>query len=148
VHINIYFLSAVAGVLVVIWEALKTAGRGQKRSISDMVRHAVEDSVVPLATRMTVLETKFDMVLSGITFNSVSVLHHPEPSRARVDYLLDCYREKTITVDELEELRGYLEIIMRWEEGKEAPFKIFQGEQAAAAMMLSTMDHVVAPEEP
>jgi hypothetical protein len=32
---------------------------------------------------------------------------------------------------------------MRYEEGHEAPFKVFQGEQAAAALMLATIDHVI-----
>lgn len=150
-HVNIYFLSALAGVLALAWEALRTLRSNNDANIEDIVKHAVvvfKDEIVgPIDTRLTVMETKVDLVWRNITLNSVAVLHHPEPSRARVDYLLDCLASGTITTDEMEELRGYLEIIMKWEEGNAAPFKIFQGEQSAAAIVLSTMDHVITPEE-
>ena len=73
------------------------------------------------------------------------MLHHPEPNRARVDYLLDCFREGFITPEESEELKGYLHTIMTWEpagDGAEPPFTLFPGEPTAAALMLATMDHV------
>lgn len=150
-HVNVYFLSAVAGVGVLLWELIRSWTRSRKDNIDDIVRHAVmafKDEIVgPIDKRMVVLETKMDMVIGGIAMNSGTVLHHPEPSRYRVDELLDLFREKTITPDELEELRGHLEFILNWTDGQESPYKIFPGEQAAAGLMLATMDHVVAVEE-
>lgn len=150
-HVNVYFLSAMAGVVALVWEALRTFRKSHHTNIEEIVGHAVlafKDSIVgPIDKRLVVLETKMDLVIGGVAMNSVSVLHHPEPSRNRVDYLLDSFRDRTIGPEETEELKGYLHTIMQWEEGNAAPFVIFQGEQSAAANLLSTMDHIADPEE-
>lgn len=149
--VNIYFIAAIASVGVLVWELFRSWRRSRKAGIDDIVRHAVlafKDEIVgPIDKRMVILETKMDLVIGGIALNSGTVLHHPEPSRFRVDELLDLFREKTITADELEELRDHLEFILNWSEGQESPYKIFSGEQAAAGLMLATMDHVAAVEE-
>jgi hypothetical protein len=158
-HVNIYFLSAVAGVLAVVWEIFQLLRKNQKDSISDIIHHALlpvrtqidmiksdlSGDISLIKTDLAVIRTKVDPMWEGWNGNvarNAAVLHHPEPSRARVDYLLDCLRDKTITSGELEELRGHLETIMHWEEGKPAPYKIYQGEQSAAANMLSALDVV------
>lgn len=150
-HINIYFLSAVAGVVAVLWETIRTWHRSRKAGVNEIVRHAVlvfKDEIVgPIDKRMVVLETKMDMVIGGIAMNSSTVLHHPEPSRYRVDELIDRFKDRVITEDELEELREHLEFILNWTEGMDAPYTIFPGEQAAAGLMLATMDHVLTSEE-
>jgi len=152
VPINVYFLAAISGVVAVSWETLQHIRRGRKESMEDIVHHAlspVHDSLNDIKTDLAVIRTKVDPMWTGWNAsiaNSSAVLHHPEPSRSRVDALLDYLRAGTITYDEVIELRGHLETIMHWEPGLPAPYKIFQGEQSAAASMLSALD-VIYPED-
>ena len=162
VHIDVYFLSALAGVVALVWEALRRFRNSQTHNIEDIVaaavRNAVREEIEPLDarlallnTRLTVVETKMDMVIGGVAVGAAAVLHHPEPSRARVDYLLDSFREGSITEEEMDELKGHLHTIMNWEQhgdsldggaAGEPEFIIYPGEPTAAALMLATMDHV------
>jgi len=150
-HVNVYFLSAIAGCIAVVWEVIQQWRRSHKDSVEDIVHHAlvsITDELGAIKTELAIIRTKVDPMWTGwnasIT-NSSSVLHHPEPSRARIDYLLDSLQDGSVTSEEVTELRGHLEIIMNWEFGQEAPYMIFQGEQSAAATMLSALD-VVYPE--
>jgi hypothetical protein len=143
--------AAVAAIGAFLWTAIASWRSNRKSVLEDIIHHALAPLQVELGiinTALAVIRTKVDPMWAGwnsnITRNS-AVLHHPEPSRARVDYLLDCLRSETITQGELTELRGHLETIMHWEYNKPAPYTIFQGEQAAAAAMLSALD-VIHPE--
>lgn len=152
-HINVYFLSAMASILVLAWEGLRTVKRSQSHNIEDIVTKAIASAIDPVMAlisrndnRLVVLETKMDLVIGGMAHNAAAVLHHPDSTRKRIDYLLDVFRAGTITEMETQELRDHLEFILHWEDGQAAPYRIFQGEQAAAGLMLATMDHVVTPE--
>lgn len=150
-HINMYLLSAISGVVALLWESIKSIRKGQKDSVEDIVLHAlgpIHDGLNEIKTELAIIRTKVDPMWTGWNAsiaNSAAVLHHPEPSRSRVDELLDFLRAGTITPEEVAELREHLETIMHWEEGTAAPFKVFQGEQSAAASMLSALD-VIHPE--
>lgn len=101
-HVNVYFLSALAGVLALTWEAIRTFQRRQTHNIEDIVREAVNAAVAPLDARLdtidkrlVVVETKMDLVIGGVAIGAATVLHHPDPTRARIDYLLDVFRSGT-----------------------------------------------------
>lgn len=148
--VNIYFLSAAAGVIALLWEATKTLRNGRKTSLEDVIHHALEPilhSLAEVKTEIAVIvarqEPMWAAYNAGIRTHA-QVLHHPEPSRTRVDHLLEVMQDNTITTDELEELRGHLETIMRWEPGQDAPYKIFQGEQPSAAALLASLDAVTS----
>jgi hypothetical protein len=151
VPVDIYFVAAVAVIVTLIGQIWGYYRRISKDSVKDMIDHAltsIKDDLNIIRTDLAVIRTKVEPMWDGWNGNlsrNAAVLHHPEPSRSRVDYLLDCLRENTITPEELAELREHLETIMHWEPGCEAPYAIFQGEQAAAANMLSALD-VVYPE--
>lgn len=142
-HVDIYVVSAAAGVIALLWEAWRNFRNRHNEGVEDIARKLLN----PLILRLTVLETKMERTISDIALLSATVLHHPEPSRVRVDQLLDFFRDGNITAEEIDELKGYLSIIVHWEEDDEAPFKVFQGEQSAAALMLATIDHVVGEVE-
>lgn len=147
-HVDVYFLAAIAGVAAFAWTAFQSWRSTRKSVMQDVIHHAltpIRTKLASIETSLAVLTTQVNPMWAGWNANiahNATVLHHPEPSRARVDYLLDCLRDKTITPEELDELRTHLEIIMNWEPGVEAPYKIFQGEQTAAANMLSALDVV------
>jgi hypothetical protein len=149
--LNIYFLAAASGVIAVTWETVQHVRRGRKDSIEDIVHHAlvpIHEGLNEIKTDLAVIRTKVDPMWTGWNAsiaNSSSVLHHPEPSRYHIDALLDRLQDGVITIEEVTELRGHLETIMHWEPGLPAPYKIFQGEQSAAASMLSALD-VIHPE--
>lgn len=117
------------------------------------VRNIVKDEVQPVDSRLIVLETKMDLIWSGIARDLASVLHHPEPTRQRVDYLLDKFkhdidrRPRILSDTELSELKRYLEIIRDWEPGHAAPFTVYPGEQGHAALLLNLIDYVLPGEE-
>lgn len=149
-HINIYFLSALASVVVLAWEAMRTFQRRQTHNIEDIVIQAVQAAVGPLDARLdsidkrlVIVETKMDLVIGGVAIGAATVLHHPDATRARIDYLLDEFRDGRITPEESEELKGYLRTIINWDGTQPSPpFTLYPGEQTAAAVLLATMDHV------
>lgn len=143
-HVNIYFLSALAGVIALAWETWQHFRKTHSSNIEEIVNKAIAPVLSEIAVMKTMIEPMW-MNYNHQILNQSAVLHHPEPSRARVDYLLDRLTAETITPDEVNELREDLAFIMRWEEGTPAPYKIFQGEQASAATLLSALS-VVYPE--
>jgi hypothetical protein len=140
--VNIYFiaalLTALTGVIAVISYLLKQHRKS--------VRTIVTEALSPMDKRLTVIETKMELFWQRIAIDMARTLHHPEPSRMRVDALLDNFMAGQLNDADSEELRRYLGIIRDWEPGHPAPFMIFQGEQVAAAILLHTMEHVTNQE--
>lgn len=117
---------------------------GVIREKVDSAYHRIKEEFLDqLDRKVTVMETKVDVIWQRISIDMARVLHHPEPNRLRVDELLEVLMSGTLTETEAEELRGYLEVIRDWEPGVPAPFTVFQGEQVAAAILLHTMAYVV-----
>lgn len=146
-HVNVYFLDALVSIAAVVSSALAwmQAKRrsSMKETVETAVRNTIDEKIDPIDRRVAIVETKMDLFWQRVTMDLAQVLHHPEPSRFRVDALLDKLKEEIITPAEADELRRNLEIIKNWEEGQDAPFKIYPGEQVAAAILLHTMEHVV-----
>lgn len=155
-NINIYFIDAALGILAGVLGALQYMRNRHKEVVKELVRDGLKDVVTevmeaavaeqlhPFDTRLTVIETKMDVFWKGVALDAAKMLHHPEPSRYHVDELLDKFINGSLSDEESEELRGYLETIRDWEPGQAAPFRIFQGEQVAASILLHTMHHVTS----
>jgi hypothetical protein len=143
VHVDVYFVEAVCTITVAIVTAYQFYTSRSRKGIENIVsatfHKLMEEVIDPLKERVTIVETKMEVFWREIAGDMAKVLHHPEPSRARVDDLLDILMEAVLTPGEARELSGYLEIIRDWEPGQAAPFKIFPGEQVAAAILLHTM---------
>lgn len=146
-HVDVYFVEAVCSIVIAAFTAYQWWSSRSKRAIESIVSstfHKLMDEVIdPLKERVTIVETKMEVFWREIAGDMARVLHHPEPSRKRVDDLLDILMADTLTKDECKELSGYLEIIRDWEPGQPAPFKIFPGEQVAAAILLHTMKNLM-----
>lgn len=150
-HVNIYYLAALGGVLTLAWEILKTYRNSHQKSIKDIVSAAMADlkedlhaTIDPLRTDVAVLKSQVGFLWS----DAITTLHHPEPTRYRVDYLLDTLKHGTITKSEIAELKQALTDIIHHEEGTNpAPFKVFPGEQTAASILLHSIDHVTEGED-
>jgi hypothetical protein len=154
---NIYFiaalLTALTGVCAIIGYLLKQHRNSIKSIVDESVRDAIapldkrlDDTISPIDKRLAVIETKMELFWQRIAIDMAKTLHHPEPSRVRVDALLDNFMSGHLNDADSDELRGYLEVIRDWEPGQIAPFMIFQGEQVAAAILLHTMEHVTNQE--
>lgn len=96
--------------------------------------------------KISKMEVKVDMYwtsLEQLAMNSAKNLHQPDPRRAHVDHLLEAFMEGTLTPAERIELRKVL-VQIRNVEPNSPPldFPVYPGEQAAAAILLSTMDIV------
>lgn len=136
-------------------QALKGFSEEITKRIESSIRDEVDESyhkvkeefLDSLDRRVTVMETKVEVFWQRIAVDVAKVLHHPEPSRARVDELLEVLMSGSMTSEDARELCGYLEIIRDWEPGNKAPFTVFQGEQVAAAILLHAMDYVVDKEQ-
>jgi hypothetical protein len=143
---NIYFvaalLTAVLGVVTIIGYLLNQ----HRKSLQAIVTESLNEAISPVDKRLTIIETKMELFWQRIAIDMAKTLHHPEPSRARVDTLLDNFMSGHLNDADSSELRGYLEVIRDWEPGQIAPFMIFQGEQVAAAILLHTMEHVTNQE--
>ena len=113
-----------------------------REKVDTAYRRIKEDFLDPLDRRVIAIETKIDVVWQSISIDMARILHHPEPTRLRVDELLDILMAGTLTQAEANELSQYLSIIRDWEPGQDAPFTVFQGEQVAAAILLHTMEYV------
>jgi hypothetical protein len=141
--VDIYFVEAVCSIVIAGFTFYQLWAKRSKKAIEDIVsstfHRLMEEVIDPLKERVTIVETKMEVFWREIAGDMARVLHHPEPSRARVDELLDTLLAGTITPTEADELSGYLEVIRDWEYGMAAPFKIFPGEQVAAAILLHTM---------
>lgn len=141
--VDVYFVEAVVaigGAAFGIWSwSTRRLTNNAKEFVTDILRDALD----PIGERLSTLETKMDLFWRSVAIDAAKILHHPEPSRFRVDELLDKFMAERISPAESTELRGYLEIIRDWEPGSPSPFKVFQGEQVAAAILLHTMEHVV-----
>lgn len=138
-HVNVYYISALAGVALFVWEFAKYWASRQSKNIKSIVVEAIHEAVEPIKTDVAVLKSQVGFLWA----DAITVLHHPEPSRFRVDYLLDALKAGTIRKAEILELKAALVAIISHEEGSNpAPFKVFQGEQIAAAILLHAIDHV------
>lgn len=170
--INVYFLAALAGVLIAaftFWEWLK---RRHKSFVSECVEDALDDSLDELVKtlterltfvihdqvevayhrlkdvldaldrRVTIMETKVDVFWQKVAHDMASVLHHPEQSRQYLDQLLDALMDGNLTNAQYRELRKYLETIRDWEPGDPAPFIVYQGEQVAAVILLHAINYL------
>ena len=145
--VNIYFLAALLGVItgvLVFWQYLRDRYQKATRSVvTDAIHGIIDTHIDPMNTRLTIIETKMEVFWREVAGDLARVLHHPEPTRWRVDELLETLMNGTLTTAEATELKSYLYTIRDWEEGSPAPFKIFQGEQVAAAILLHTIEHVI-----
>lgn len=139
--VDIYYFAALGGTAAGVVTVAQWVGNRGKGVIHDAVREAIS----PLNTRLTVIETKMDVFWRSVAVDAAKILHHPEPERAHIDALLDAFLDARMTQAEAEELRGYLQTIRDWEQGRPSDFPIYPGEQVAATILLHTMDHVIAP---
>jgi hypothetical protein len=96
-----------------------------------------------LMDRTSVLETKVELWWKQVALQAAQILHQPDPRRAAVDKLLEAFMSGHLTRAQESELRRYLTIIRDYEPGQETPFPVQQGEQMSAAILLSTMQHVL-----
>lgn len=156
-HLNVYFLSALAGIAVIVWEIAKAIRNRQNESLKDTVLHAIQDlkesTIDPLIIEVAVMKDRVNTMWGTdawwrkSAYDAATILHHPEPSRFRVDALLDVFKTGTITKAEIDELKRNLQIIVTYEEGHPSPFKVFPGEQVAASILLNTIDHITQGED-
>lgn len=121
----------------------------QRDDTRQIIRDEVEEAIKPVTAsifeidkKLAVIDDRVKVLWKDVSFNAARVLHHPEPSRKRVDDLLDKFLTGELAEGEKEELKGYLVSIRDWNPGQPAPFRMFHGEQVAAAILLSTIDHV------
>lgn len=140
---DIVTIEAAVSLAAAAFSILQYASNRQKREINQTVKDAIDEKIEPLLTRMAVVESKVDVFWKDVSYGSAKSLHHPEPTRQRLDELLDAFMQGILTEESEEELRGYLQVIRDWHAGDQAPFMIYPGEQVAAAILLSTMGHVL-----
>jgi hypothetical protein len=110
--------------------------QGEQIDKSSTILDAVKD-------RTAVLETKVELWWKSVAMDAAKILHQPDPARAAVDKVLEAFMAGTLTKAQENELRGYLRIIRDYEPGQQTPFPIHNGEQTAAAILLSTMEHAL-----
>lgn len=143
---NVDFIAALVtilgGAFAVLKYFLDQQQKKMKATIDASLHQFADEHLDPIDKRVVVVETKMDSFLQQIALDLARVLHHPEESRKHVDGLIDRFVDGTINEQEVEDLKENLKIIRDWEPGFEAPFKIFEGEQVAAAILLHAMDHV------
>lgn len=106
-----------------------------------LIETAIIRAVEPLATKLTVLETKMDVFWRQVALDAAKILHQPDPARHRIDCLLEAFMEDTLSADEELELRKELVKIRNWEPGQDLGYPVHPGEQTAAAILLRTMEH-------
>lgn len=147
-HVNIYFLSALVAVVLACISLYQLYRNSNRNTIQEIVagtfHKIMEETIDPLKERVSIVETKMEVFWKEIAWDMAKVLHHPEASRQRVDELLDVLMSDSMTECDQTELTGYLETIRDWEPGRAAPFRIFPGEQVAAAILLHTLKYMKA----
>lgn len=137
------FLGACTVVGFLLERHRKSAKAEAEAAIKELLTEPLgkmEESLHRLDVRMSVTESRMDDFHEDLKLAMIKILHHPEKSRRRVDELLDKLRENTLEEGEPGELREYLEYIRDWEPGDKSDFRIFDGEQVAAALLLHVMD--------
>ena len=138
-QINVYFLSALVGVLAGVFALMEILSRRSKNLIMVTVQQALE----PFAGRLYVLETKMELFWRSVAIDSAKILHQPDARRSHIDKLLEALMADKLTEQGEAELRGYLVKIRNWEPGVDVGFPVHPGEQTAAAILLATMNHVL-----
>lgn len=93
----------------------------------------LEDRESTNSDRLTRLETKMELFWTAMTDNAIKALHHPTETRA--DLLLLKFKEKTITLAEMEELKQLIRCRL---DSKLAKKK--NGESYWATFMLARID--------
>lgn len=134
---NVELIAALVGIASAFLGGLQFLLSRRQAGLQKLV----DTSLVPVTTRLAVIEAKLDVFWRNVALDAARILHHPEPTRARVDELLDRFTGGILDDRGAAELRGYLETIRDWEPGKDAPFTIIQGEQPAAVMLLHTLTY-------
>lgn len=141
-------LLGAAGAVLLWFET--RGGRKQedrRKQLSALVKHAVADGVQPLSERLTIVETKLQMFLGGVSFDMAKIIHQPHPERVHIDDLIDAFLAGRLTVEQKAELTRILESIRDHQHGEELSFPVLPGEQAAASLLLHTLEHGL-PAEP
>ena len=80
------------------------------------------------------METKIDVFWKSIENMIVKQLHHPLPQFAKRDKLLDKFKDKTITIGELNQLKGMLSC---------TPIKKGDPEALAAVLLIARIDTIL-----
>lgn len=125
---------------------LKQQFESLSRSVGDAVEAAVTRAIAPLQRQLAVLETKVEPMWDNwrqLAIDVAKILHQPDPRRAHIDALLESLMADTLSAGEEAELRDYLVKIRNWEPGQDVGFPVHQGEQTAAAILLTAMSHVI-----
>ena len=98
---------ALIGVIVAIVAFVFT-----QRNFADTVQRDMNKSSELLNSRVAVLETKIDLFWAGLMKDAATILHHPDPSYAERDNLLEKLLSGDITLNELTRLRGMLKPVV------------------------------------
>jgi hypothetical protein len=111
----------------------------------ELMAAMVSSSIQPLREDIRELKTQVAVFWKSVAIDAAKILHQPDPKRHMIDALLEAFMEDTLTSDEEVQLRKYLVTIRNWEPGQDVGFPIHPGEQTAAAILLSTMNHAMSP---
>jgi len=110
----------------------------------EAIKNIISDKLAPIGEKLAKLEVKIDVYWTNFSMDAAKILHQPDPARHHIDVLLEAYMDGTISDAERQELKKFLYIIRNWEPGQEVGFPVHPGEQVAAAILLRTMDYVIA----
>lgn len=109
----------------------------------DHLEAAIARAIAPLANDVGIVKTQIEVIWRSVALDMAKILHKPDPARRHVDVLLEALQNETLTYDEELELRKLLVLIRDWEPGRDVGFPVTDGEQAAAALLLITMEYAI-----
>lgn len=109
----------------------------------DHLEAAIARAIGPLSSDVGIMKTQIEVVWRSVALDMAKILHKPDPARRHVDVLLEALQNETLTYDEELELRKLLVLIRDWEPGTDVGFPVTDGEQAAAALLLITMEFAI-----
>lgn len=145
-------IASVAAVVVAYAAFRYSARKDRNQADTDAIRVMIDQALAPLkdtlaksSERTSILETQMDIVMIGVKKDMAKVIHSPDPRRAHIDYLMDkIVNDEPMSADEESETRRVLKVIMMYEPGHspDPGFPVKDGEQAAAAWLLRTLDYV------
>jgi PAS domain S-box-containing protein len=126
---------ALISVTVAVLAFLSSRSKDVAASLVKVVGDIVAESIAPVNSRLSVLETKIDVFWRNVAFDAAQILHSPHVRRARVDALLEKFQLSYLTGEESAELLHLLAVIRGGYEPEDSSIPVALGERFAAGVI-------------
>lgn len=142
---------ASVGLVLFAWLGFRYTQRRDKqqddtatiKTIIDQSLQPIKDSQAEGNTRMSVIETKVDMLWMNLQKDMARGIHSPDPRRAHIDSLMEkIINEEPMSQIELDETKQILHKMVDYEPGHspDPGFPMKDGDPVFAAFLLRSFD--------